>query len=92
MSRIIRVFPELGSSSPLWEPGSHNSNPSPEDLGLSEDLAERLREWYQFWLDHSHWDTGFDSEKSKSQFLAMRRTIINQLRGELADSAVVVDG
>jgi hypothetical protein len=46
--RVVRFFPDHGHPWPLWD-SSVGYTASPRDLGLSADLTQSLRVWYDEW-------------------------------------------
>ncbi|QYM76005.1 hypothetical protein [Leucobacter luti] len=47
--RLIRLFPEWGTGSPLWENGTDDYNLDGKDLGLSAALSADLSAWSAQW-------------------------------------------
>jgi hypothetical protein len=46
--RVVRFFPDHGHRWPLWD-ASVGYTAGPEDFGLSPDLTQTLRQWYDEW-------------------------------------------
>ena len=86
---MIRVFPELGNPWPLWESGSENYTPTPADLGLSSQLEAAIRDWYDYWLAHHQWETGWDSAEAAERSAASGELFVEQLRSEVSAFADV---
>lgn len=91
--RVIRLFPDYGRRWPLWE-DSTAERPSkyamePDDFGLSQNLAERLRSWQDVWdaenLDCNEWS----SPANEMAWRAEGAAIAQQLREEVASFADV---
>lgn len=89
--RRIRVFPDYGNPWPIWESGAEIYNPTPSDLGLSDELAAAMRHWYDFWLAHNHYDRGWDLQASEATSKLAGDLFVKQLILEVADFADVSD-
>lgn len=81
--RIIRLFPDVGSPSVLWEAAGPESNPPPSDLGLSPRLTEELDAWHQLWRDHADPFTGWDTPENETLFLTAGMLLRDAVQSEL---------
>jgi hypothetical protein len=88
---VIRVFPDYGNPWPFWESAAENNTPTATELGLSDELESAAREWYEFWLTHYHWESGWDSAESADFSAASGDRMVEQLRREVASFADVED-
>ena len=89
--RVIRVFPDFCNRWPLWESSAENNTPTPTDLGLSPELTQAIKEWYDFWELHCDLDAGWDSRESAAHCVATGDRWVAQLRDEVAAFADVSD-
>ena len=87
--REIRLFPEVGDSSVLWEAHGIDINPSAADLGLSVSLAAALADWYEFWREHADPFLGWDSPASEHDFLKTGELLREAVQIELGGDFVV---
>lgn len=85
------MFPNFGNRWPLWENGSDNYTPTPADLGLSPELTQAIRDWYDLWEVHCDLDAGWDSRESAAHCVATGDLWVAQLREEIAPFADVSD-
>lgn len=90
--RVIRFSPDYGNPWPLWERNAALPDPLPSDLGLSESLQTQMRNWYDFWEVHFHWERGWDSEENETLSWLEGNVLVEKLRTEIADFADVSDG
>lgn len=91
--RVIRLFPDYGHRWPLWE-NSTAERPSkytmePADFGLSQDLTDRLRAWYDVWDAEDLYENGWSSRGNEKSWLAEGASIAGQLREEVGAFADV---
>ena len=85
------MFPDYGNPWPIWEPGAEVSDPTPSDLGLSPTLAAAMRDWYDFWLAHCRYDSGWDSQDSEVASRVTGDQFVQLLIREVAGFADVSD-
>ncbi|PSL38566.1 hypothetical protein CLV49_2191 [Labedella gwakjiensis] len=86
----IRVFPEWGTSWPLWSDQIEGADPS--DLNLSPDLEDDLRTWVKVWADNFDMDASSPSDYWPSAslgrgWIADGSGLVSRLRAELPDVA-----
>ena len=92
--REIRFFPDHGMKYPIWESGTDKYAMDPEDFDLSDSLGTRLRELMTFWSKHFvETDTSFewDTAENEQRFWAEGDSLIDKLRKEVEDFAIVLD-
>lgn len=87
--REIRIFPEVGGSSVLWEAQGVDINPSAADLGLSASLTAALDDWYAFWSEHADPFLGWDSASNEHDFLHTGEFLREAVQIELGVDFVV---
>lgn len=58
----IRFFADWGHSWPIWGP---EGTAYPDELGLSQELADRLERWVSHWQLHHESYQGWDTEKDR---------------------------
>jgi hypothetical protein len=84
----IRVFPDWGTSWPLWSDQIDGADPA--DLDLSPALEAALHSWVNVWADTFNVDASSPSEYWPSaslarQWVADGHSLVDRLRGELPD-------
>ncbi len=93
--REIRYFPDHGRKHPLWESGTDKYAMDPCDYDLSDGLSSGLRELMRFWNAHftdSHGPSfEWDSAENEQHYWEEGDRLLEQLRSEVADIAVVSD-
>lgn len=83
---------DYGQQWPLWETGAEDGpTMEPADYGLSPELAERLRLVNEFWRQHFHYESGWDSPEHLATWKAQTNHALAVLRREVAAIADVVD-
>lgn len=91
--RLIRVFPDYGHEWPLWENTTathdYGYTMSPSDYGLSSELTDRIRAWYDFWDEHQDFDRDWDSPEDKVYWIAEGKDIAASIRAQVKDFADV---
>jgi hypothetical protein len=91
--RLIRIFPDYGHDWPLWENTTsthdYGYTMEPSDYGLSSQLTERIRAWYDFWEVNQGWDRGWDSPEYESNWIAEGKDIAAAMRAQVNDFADV---
>ena len=88
--RRIRFFLDYGHGYPLWESGSDSYVMTPDDYGLSPELARRLRDWALVWERHHDPFTGWDDETRHQRWLTDGDALVAALEIEIYDVAVVL--
>lgn len=92
MPRTIRFMFDHWQQWPLWETGAEDGpTMEPADYGLSAELTERLRLVTEFWQEHFHYETGWDSPEHLARWKAQTDQALAVLRREVATIAEVVD-
>lgn len=93
--REIRYFPDHGRKHPLWESGTCKYATDPWDYDLSDELSNGLRELMKFWNAHFTDSHGpnfeWDSVENEHHYWDEGNRLLEQLRSEVADIAVVHD-
>lgn len=89
--RVIRFFPDYGRDHPLWESGTDKYGMDPEDYGLSKSLGQRLARWMAHWETNFVPETGWKSEQAAEDSKRVGDSLLEDLRGEVADFAEVRD-
>jgi hypothetical protein len=89
--RSIRFFAEVGGEWPFFETASENITPTPADLGLSPDLAQRIEAWMDYWRAHHHWEHGWDSQQAEDQSWIEGSALIAEIRTQVSSFANVLD-
>jgi len=84
--RVVRMFPEWSSGSPLWENFTDEYRLSGEDLGLPEPLSAALVAWNETWLSRSEHDA------IPEGWVETGDRLFGALQVELADIAEVRPG
>lgn len=79
MRRIV-LMAEYGAP-PLW---TDHGPVTPEDLGLSRDLSEKIRAWAD------EWEHGGGEESSEAEFGARGEALARQIQAELGPTVTVV--
>ncbi|MFJ4169614.1 hypothetical protein ACIPY3_08900 [Paenarthrobacter sp. NPDC089714] len=85
--RVIRLFPDYGYKWPLWEnntvehPTKYTMEPA--DYGLSRNLTNRLRAWYDTWEAERVYLSGWSSRDKERTWIAQGASIAEQLRYEV---------
>lgn len=80
--RIVRFFPDWGNAHSLWGGGPM----SPDDLGLSSGLTERLAEWTRIWqevLDPSNGPESWADPAVGRAWIAEGDALVKLLTAEL---------
>ena len=90
--REVRFFLDWGHWWPLWESGTEKYAMEPNDYGLSDELASRLRRLYDHWFQHVDPVTGWDTEKNMEVYLRDEAEVIRLLRQELPSDVTLVVG
>lgn len=90
----IRVFPDWGTSWPLWS--DHIDGADPSDLELSPELDKDLRAWVNVWAENFDVDASSPSERWPSvslgrRWLADGSSLVDRLRRELPDVVFEAD-
>lgn len=80
-TKELRLTCDYGAESPLWLDG--HGMTEPEELGLSRDLAARLRAWAATFNDAYHWEYGWSSTADPVEFAAIGRNLRDQLEQEV---------
>ena len=81
--RVVRMFPDHGNPWPLWESFTDEYSRTPSELGLSPELTDALRRWYDAW-EPVALDGGPGAE-----WLEEGRRLAGALQRELRDVAEV---
>ena len=93
--REIRFFPDHGRKHPLWESFTDKYAMDPSDFDLSDDLAAELADYMDFWTAHltdrASADFEWDSAENEQRYWDEGDRLIEQLRLEVSDFAVVKD-
>ncbi len=92
MTRTIRFMFDYWQRWPLWETDAEDGpTMEPSEYGLSPELTERLRVVNEFWREHFHYETGWDSPENLAAWTADTGQALAILRREVADLAEVAD-
>ena len=86
--RVIEFYPDGGWF--LWEPAGDLSPLIPSDLGLSEGLSSRMREWHDYWNTSFRLDAGWPNCELADRWECEGDLLLGQLREALWDVAEVV--
>lgn len=93
--REIRYFPDFGRKYPLWESGTDKYAMDPWDYDLSNELASGLRELMELWSSHFTDKHGpefeWDSVENERRYWDQGDQLLEKLRSEVADIAIVLD-
>lgn len=93
--REIRFFPEHGIKYPLWESFTDKYAMEPSDFDLSDGLTTRLAAYMDFWSTHltdrESPDFEWDSAENEQHHWEEGDRLVEQLRLEVKDFAVVKD-
>lgn len=76
----VRLMSDYRAESPVWV-GRYLV--APEYLGISADLARRLREWQQLFEEHFDDARGWDSEAIRESYRDHADVLLRDLRAEL---------
>jgi len=91
--RLIRVFPDYGHEWPLWGNSTATHDyayaMSPSDYGLSSKLTDRIRAWYDFWVEHQDFDRDWDSPEDGIHWIAEGKDIAASIRAQVKEFADV---
>lgn len=86
--REIRMFCDYSAEWPVW---AEDGLTSPERLGLSPALAEKLRVWNEYFQANAHWDKNYlVSKESDALWAAEGRRLAEHLQRELGPDVTVV--
>lgn len=86
----VLVMPEYGVDLPLWDRGPGGPGTSPDELGLSDQLAARLRAWNAEWQNHPPEKPRPWSAKEQHQWRETGYRLARQLQAELTDVEVLI--
>jgi hypothetical protein len=91
MAALVRMFPDWGTSWPLWSDDITGADPS--DLGLSLGLVDDLRAWVEVWAEQFDVDAQQPSEYWRDaavgrRWIADGHTLAARIRAEVPDLAV----
>jgi hypothetical protein len=64
--------------------------PTPTELGLSEELAARVRSWVAFWEAHHPDETRWDDPRNRERYLSEVAELSERLEAELGDRFEIV--
>jgi hypothetical protein len=90
-SRVL-VMPEFGIDLlPLWDRSPEGGGSLGEDdVGISVQLAARLRDWNARWADHPPEQPRRWSAEDEAQWVEIGHRLARQLQSELADIEVLI--
>lgn len=88
--RIIRLFPDWGAPTPLWEDGTAEYNIDPQLLGLSIELSTALRVWTTFWKNHFDPEQGWVSDDSEKEWGEQGHLLEQHLTAELGSDITLL--
>jgi hypothetical protein len=83
------MFPDYGHWWPLWESGTDRYSMEPEDYGLSADLTDALRSWYDDWNRNCPYDGTWTTMDHGRQWHRTGEELAGRLRGEVGEFAEV---
>ncbi|AXE38729.1 hypothetical protein JS278_01565 [Acidipropionibacterium virtanenii] len=75
----IQFFADWGFSWPLW---CSEGTVYPDELGLSQELADRLERWVMHWQRHHESYQGWDSEEDQEWSDNEGDTLVSLLKQE----------
>jgi hypothetical protein len=88
--RTIRFFPDWGHAWPLWENSTDGYDLCPEDLDVSEKLAQDLRQWHDDWSASFARSLEWSTEKVAERWRQSGDQLLARLQEEVWDFAEVV--
>lgn len=83
VARELRVFPDWGHRWPLWETGTHAYANQPELYGLSPELTDALRAWYDEWERTFDADSGWPDHETQERSTVELHRLADAIRAEI---------
>jgi hypothetical protein len=82
----LRLSPDYGVEYPLWLDG----NRQPNEIGLTQELGERLAAWQSFFDEKYHHERGWRTRDDRAAFEAEGKRLREALQSEVGDRLAVV--